>query len=98
MLAGMVALAAFPLGGCSKDNVVVEPVALRPVSAHLLAPPDVPNCTPQPRADYSPDEVLAYAKCWRAAYDALFAKHKGLAKAVAFRQQQAAKAAQAAKS
>lgn len=49
-------LAASLVTGCASD-VVVEPVALRPVSSKLMATPPVPKCDLPDRADYSPREV-----------------------------------------
>jgi len=77
--------------------VVVEPIAVRPVASRLLEPPEPPKCDLPARPDYAPGEVIAYAECWRAAYDSLFKKHKGLAYAVIVRQNATAKAARAAK-
>lgn len=96
MLPTMAALAAFQLGGCASDNVVVAPITLKPIASRHLQAPDVPKCEPPPRADYSTDEVIAYAKCWRAAYDALFEKHKGLVQAVMLRERVTAKAVKTA--
>ena len=91
-------VAASLLIGCaSKTNVAVEPVALRPVAAKLLSVPDVPACDPRSNM-VQPEELLAYGKCWRAAYDALFVKHKGLINAVRIRERSAAKAVKLAKS
>lgn len=96
----MIALtcAAFLLGGCTTNNVAVEPVALKPVSPQLMRVPAVPKCELRPAPDYAPQEVISYAECWRAAYDQLFAKHKGLIQAVSARQKTAQQAAKAAKS
>ena len=83
----LTALAAFQLGGCASNTVVAEVVAPRPIPARLIEAPDVPKCElPSGRADYSPQEVIAYGECWRAAYDGIFERYKGLAKAVAARQ------------
>jgi hypothetical protein len=84
----LTALAAFQLGGCaSNNNVVAEVVAPRPIPARLIEAPDVPKCElPPNQPDYSPEEVKAHAKCWRAAYYQIFERYKGLAKAVMARQ------------
>lgn len=88
--------AASLLTGCAKE-VVVEPIAPRKVAGALMAYPSVPRCALPARADYAPGEIVAYAACWQAAYDALFVKHKGLIRAVAQRERTAAKAIKAAK-
>lgn len=99
MLAPVVALATLTLTACVSDAVVVEPVAFAPVAARLKEIPDVPKCDPPAgQVKSSPEEVLAYGKCWRAAYNALFSKHKGLVKAVLYRERAAAKAVKLAKS
>lgn len=87
--------AASPLIACANNNVVVQPVALRPVSAELMRPPPQPRCELPQRADYSVDEVVAYAACWRAAYQSIAKRHDGLRRAVAARQSAAAKAVKA---
>lgn len=94
----LAALAASALTGCVKDAVVVTPIAPRPVASTLLVVPEVPRCALHEARDYAPEEVKAYAQCWRAAYDALFVRHKGLIKAVMVRERAAAKAVAAAKS
>jgi hypothetical protein len=74
------------------------PIAPPPVAAKLTAVPAVPRCALPERADYSPEEVKAYAQCWEAAYDALFKKHKGLIMAVSTRERAVNKAVAAFKS
>lgn len=91
-------LVAFLLAACTKDAVVVQPIALAPVASRLKAIPSVPKCDLPIRADYDPREVAAYAACWRSAYDALFVKHKGLINAVLQRERTTANAVALAKS
>ena len=93
-----IVFAAFLAGGCATNNVAVEPLAVKPVSPKLMRAPDVPKCELRAAKDYAPQEVISYAECWRAAYDQLFAKHKGLVQAVSARQKTAQRAAKAAKS
>lgn len=91
-------LAGLMLSGCAND-VVVDPVAFNPIAARLKEMPSVPLCDPLPaKRKAPPEEVLAYGKCWRSAYDALFTKHKGLVNAVIVRERAAAKAVKLAKS
>lgn len=96
MQAVMTLALAASLAGCASNNVSVEPVAVKPVSTKLMRVPDAPKCELRPAPDYAPQEVISYAECWRAAYDQLFAKHKGLIQAVSVRQKTAQRAAKAA--
>jgi len=93
----LVASAGFLLAACAGNNVVVEPVALKPVDARLMKAPGIPRCDLPNRADYAPAEVIVYAKCWEAAYHSIAARHIGLQRAVRAREQIAAKAVKASK-
>lgn len=88
--------AAFVLTGCG-NNVVVQPVAIKPVPASLMKAPSAPKCALPDRADYSPDEVVAYADCWKAAHEAIYARHLGLQRAVRVREAATKKAIKASK-
>jgi len=92
-----VASAAFLVTACAGNNVVVQPVALKPVDARLMKSPGIPRCNLPDRADYDPREVIVYAKCWEAAYHSIAARHIGLQRAVRTREQIAAKAVKASK-
>lgn len=85
------------LTGCASNNVVVEPVALPPVDKALMRTPSVPRCSLPKRDDYDAREVLAYAKCYEAAYHAITGRLIGLQRAVAVREAATAKAVAAAK-
>lgn len=87
---------AFLLSACG-NNVVVEPVTLKPVSAALMKSPGIPRCSLPQRSDYETSELIAYAECWTAAYHALAARHIGLQRAIKTREQIASKALKAAK-
>jgi hypothetical protein len=89
-------IVAFLLTGCG-NNVVVQPVAIKPVSADLMRSPGVPRCQLPERNDYAPSEIIAYSECWKAAYHALAARHIGLQRAVSVRQAATAKAVKASK-
>lgn len=91
------ASAALTLTACASNNVVVEPIKLRPVDARLMKSPGIPRCILPERADYAPAEIIVYAKCWEAAYHAIAARHIGLQRAVRAREQIAAKAVKASK-
>lgn len=92
----MTAFAASLLTACTKEPVAV-PVAIKPVSPALMRAPGLPRCDLPRRADYDPREVIAYAKCWEAAYHALASRHIGLQRAVAVRERAAARAVATAK-
>lgn len=74
------------LTGCASNNVVVEPVALPAVDKRLMAAPGIPRCSLPRRDDYDVQEVLAYARCYEAAYHALARRMIGLQRAVAVRE------------
>lgn len=93
----MAILAGFGLSACASNNVVVKPVALKPVSSALMKAPGIPRCDLPQRADYDPREVIAYSECWKAAYHSLAARHIGLQRAVRTRETIAAKALQASR-
>lgn len=84
------------MAGCAKDNVVVEPVALPKVDDKLKAGV-VARCSLPARPDHDPREVMAFARCWEAAYHAAAARHIGLVKAVEVRETATEKALRAAK-
>lgn len=70
-------------------------MALPPVAPELMRYPAPPRCTLPERPEYDAREVLAYAKCYQAAYHALAQRLSGLQKAVAVREATAAKAVKA---
>lgn len=94
----MLAIAVSPLTACANSVPVAVPVAIKPVSAKLMAAPGIPRCTLDNKPDYSAAEVVAYAECWKAAYHALAARHVGLQRAIAVRERAAARAVAASKS
>lgn len=65
---------------------MVQAVALPPISPALMRAPGVPQCGLPARPDYQPAEVMAYAKCWEAAYHRAAGGLIGLQKAVAVRE------------
>lgn len=69
----------------------VEPIALPPVDSRLKSP-FVARCVLPDRPDHDPREVMAYAKCWEAAYHTAAARHHGLARAVEVRERATARA------
>lgn len=83
------------LAACATDRVVVEPAALPPVAPQLLQSV-LARCALPARPDHDPREVMAYARCWEAAYHAAAARHIGLGRAVEVRER-AIKAALAAR-
>lgn len=85
------ALLLLPLAGCASDNVVVQPVALPPVAPELMRAPGMPRCA-LGTGDVYPAEIVAYAKCWQAAYHAAAGRLTGLQSAVAVREKATAKA------
>lgn len=89
--------AAFLLSACAQNNVVTEVAVLPNVPTKLMAAPGIPRCVLPDRQEYDAIEVLAYAKCYEAAYHALSRRLIGLQRAVSVREASAAKAVKASK-
>lgn len=96
---GLLIPLCFPslLTACAGNNVVVEPVALKPVPAALMRSPGVPRCMLPARDSYDAREIIAYADCWTEAYHSLAVRTTGLQRAVAIREAAAQKAVKSAK-
>lgn len=85
------------MSACSDPNVVVQPVALKPVAEKLLKVEPLVQCEAADTDSYTVQELLAIKECWRAQ---AFAKHSSfdkLSRVVRIRQAAAARALKAAR-
>lgn len=73
------------------------PVTLPEVPRELMRAPGVPRCALPKRDEYDAAEVLAYARCYEAAYHSIARRLLGLQRAVEVREAEARKVVAASK-
>jgi len=100
LLTGTVMIAALCLSlaltGCSKNNVVVEPITLRQIDGRLKRDLRIPLCEIfLGDTTVSAESLQASINCWKAAFQSARSRYYGLRRAVIVREAAAAKAAAA---
>lgn len=74
------------VSACASDNVVVQPVSLKPIAPGLMSGMKAPACDLPERDGYTGFELARRGDCWAAAYGAAAGRLAGLQKAVKARE------------
>lgn len=74
------------VSACASDNVVVQPVGLKPIASGLMAGMKAPACDLPEREGYTGFELARRGDCWAAAYGAAAGRLQGLQRAVKARE------------